>query len=187
MDKTLITPVFRAVLPYEKNLFEDYAAYRACYQRNEVEADNLLLAYRDFKWRIEAGNVIAVRMKCGLHAAHFGIQLLEDRDGGFLSIYYFFGHFRRSYIWPIVQFIRQIAIMHRQQRAEDGAGKVYVGGRGGWRRIFERAGVPFDGDYIIENNGGLEHGFQRWVEQSKRQFERLQLQSEFGRGRQFIH
>lgn len=149
---------FRALNPWERILFEDYAAYRLSFEDSEFAPDRAELSYDGFQQRIEAGSLVPCHADDGVMRAWFGIELCQDDErGGYLSVLYFAGHFSREMIWPLVRYLRQLGRLYRQGRHEPGCGRCYVRGRKGWRRLFERAGVVFDGEWI-DGDQEVNHG-----------------------------
>jgi hypothetical protein len=119
----------------------------------------------DFQRDVRTGHIIPVIVTWGDRWAQFGVELLKDDDGPYVSLLYYAGHFDRGMVWMVAAWIYQCLQRYKLQHGMGRYDEAFclIVGRPAWRRILKGIGLEMDEKgFVSDQQGVLSHGIFGW-------------------------
>lgn len=140
--------VILALPPTGKDVHAQYGAYQWCNLVGRTEEWD----YHTFKLHMQNGHVILHELRDdGALAARFGIELMHDAKGPYISFIYYQGRFKVSYAIEITRHLFNLSRQYMSECGEPGPGRLFVYGRRMWFEVFKRLGITCENGWIDGN------------------------------------
>lgn len=137
----------------------DILTLQAFYQAYEMGGDGHFQNWWDFSAQVRKGHVICVSIEEDDYRSCFGIELMKDEDGPYISFLFYVGRLTKKLVRELVFWLFMFMQHYKQEQHFDGDGRLYLGGRGGWQALVYKMGLTIDPfGFITENQEGFRHG-----------------------------
>lgn len=143
---------------YDKGI--DILTLQAFYQAYEMGSDGYYQNWWDFSREVRRGHIICVSITEPDYRSCFGLELMIDDEGPYLSMLFYVGRLTRKLVRELAWWLFQFAQHYKHEQGFDGYCRLLVGGRPGWRALIERMGLTIDPrGFIYEDQEGFRYGY----------------------------